>query len=42
MESLRKVYEEQPDFTDDKGADDVTRQLLEVAVCTAGCHMIVT
>ena len=30
VESLRKVYQEQPDFTDDKGAEDVTRQLLEV------------
>jgi hypothetical protein len=29
VESLQKAYQEQPDFTDDKGADDVTRQLFE-------------
>ena len=30
VEQLAKVYQEQPDFTDEKGADDVTRQLIEV------------
>ena len=30
IESLSKVYQEQPDFTDQKGAEDVSRQLLEV------------
>lgn len=30
VESLQKAYKEQPDFTDEKGADDVTRQLFEV------------
>ena len=30
IESLAKVYQEQPDFTNEKGADDVTRQLTEV------------
>ena len=30
VESLKKVYQETPDFTDDKGTDDVTRQLFEV------------
>ena len=30
VEGLQKAYLEQPDFTDDKGADDVARQLLEV------------
>lgn len=29
VESLQKVYQEQPDFTDDKGAVDVIRQLFE-------------
>ena len=32
VESLQKAYQEQPDFTDDKGADDVTRQLFEVMI----------
>ena len=30
VEQLAKVYEEQPDFVDEKGADDVNRQLIEV------------
>ena len=30
VEQLAKVYEEQPDFVDEKGADDVNRQLTEV------------
>ncbi len=30
VEQLAKVYQEQPDFTDEKGAEDVTRQLVEV------------
>ncbi|XP_064401816.1 nostrin-like [Halichondria panicea] len=29
VEQLAKVYREQPDFTDEKGAEDVTRQLVE-------------
>lgn len=32
VEQLAKVYEEQPDFVDEKGAEDVNRQLVEV--CT--------
>ncbi len=31
VEQLAKVYKEQPDFTDEKGAEDVTRQLVEVS-----------
>ncbi len=34
VESLAKVYQEQPDFTDEKGANDVTRQLTEVRLPT--------
>ena len=30
LEQLAKVYKEQPDFVDEKGADDVTRELEEV------------
>lgn len=30
VEQLAKVYQEQPDFVDEKGADDVTRELAEV------------
>lgn len=30
VEQLAKVYQEQPDFVDEKGADDVNRQLIEV------------
>ena len=33
VEQLAKVYQEQPDFVDEKGADDVTRELAEVCVC---------
>ena len=33
VERLAKVYQEQPDFVDEKGADDVTRELAEVCVC---------
>ena len=33
IESLSKVYQETPDFCDEKGQDDVTRQLIEVCVC---------
>lgn len=29
IEQLAKVYQEQPDFVDEKGADDVNRQLIE-------------
>lgn len=32
IESLAKVYTEQPDFTDQRGAEDVSRQLLEVSL----------
>ena len=31
IEQLAKVYQEQPDFVDEKGADDVTRELAEVS-----------
>ncbi len=31
VEQLAKVYREQPDFTDEKGAEDVTRQLVEAS-----------
>ena len=33
VESLFKVYQEQPDFCDEKGAEDVNRQLVEVCMC---------
>lgn len=33
VEQLAKVYQEQPDFVDEKGADDVNRELAEVCVC---------
>lgn len=36
VEQLAKVYQEQPDFVDEKGADDVTRELAEV--CVYVCH----
>lgn len=36
IESLAKVYTEQPDFTDQKGAEDVSRQLLEVTLSVHG------
>ena len=32
VEQLAKVYQEQPDFVDEKGAEDVTRQLIEVSM----------
>ncbi len=32
VEQLAKVYEEQPDFVDEKGANDVNRQLTEVCM----------
>ncbi len=32
VEQLAKVYQEQPDFVDEKGAEDVNRQLIEVGV----------
>ena len=31
VEQLAKAYQEQPDFVDEKGADDVNRQLIEVS-----------
>lgn len=50
VEQLAKVYQEQPDFTDEKGAEDVTRQLIEVDtvimffsmpshICCYGCGL---
>ena len=32
VQSLSKVYQETPDFCDEKGHDDVSRQLVEVGV----------
>ncbi len=39
IEQLAKVYEEQPDFVDEKGANDVNRQLIEV-LYGGGGHLI--
>ena len=36
VEQLAKVYQEQPDFVDEKGADDVTRELAEVSEGESG------
>ena len=32
IESLSKVYQETPDFCDEKGSEEVTRQLMEVCL----------
>ena len=40
VEQLARVYDDQPDFVDEKGKDDVERQLVEVCVCVCVCdHM---
>ncbi len=40
VEQLAKVYREQPDFTDEKGAEDVTRQLVEVSRSVVNSRLI--
>ena len=42
VEQLAKVYQEQPDFVDEKGADDVTRELAEVRVHVHVCMSVCT
>ena len=36
VEQLSRVYQDQPDFVDEKGADNVNRQLVEVCASWVG------